>query len=136
MSDLVVNPEDRFSRVAAHKCIAFYRLQSYVRKTRTIQIDSAKVTYIAADRDVKIYSDTSSNGIKRNTKNVSMNEERKKIFVSNFNIFLFQPKFVNLLPCSKYVVKPILSFKSYFKILILQVAFYLCHLIALVHIIA
>lgn len=42
------------------------KLQSYVRKTRTIQIDSAKVTYIAADRDVKIYSDTSSNGIKRN----------------------------------------------------------------------
>ena len=50
------------------------RLQSYVRKTRTIQIDSAKVTYIAADRDVKIYSDnTSSNGIKRNVnRNVSI----------------------------------------------------------------
>ena len=50
------------------------RLQSYVRKTRTIQIDSAKVTYIAADRDVKIYSDnTSSNGIKRTAnRNVSI----------------------------------------------------------------
>lgn len=41
------------------------KLKSYVRKTRTIQIDSAKVTYIAADKDVKVYADT-SNGIKRN----------------------------------------------------------------------
>ncbi|XP_060554455.1 palmitoyltransferase ZDHHC8B-like isoform X1 [Ruditapes philippinarum] len=44
-------------------------LKSYVRKTRTIQIDSAKVTYIAADKEVKVYADTSSNGVKRNMKN-------------------------------------------------------------------
>ncbi|KAL4223510.1 DHHC palmitoyltransferase [Mactra antiquata] len=45
------------------------KLKSYVRKTRTIQIDSAKVTYIAADKEVKVYADTSSNGVKRNMKN-------------------------------------------------------------------
>lgn len=50
----------------------FFRLKSYVRKTRTIQIDSAKVTYIAADKEVKVYADTSSNGVKRNMKNVRL----------------------------------------------------------------
>ena len=52
------------------QCFCVFRLKSYVRKTRTIQIDSAKVTYIAADKEVKVYADT-SNGIKRNSKNVS-----------------------------------------------------------------
>ncbi|XP_045172761.1 palmitoyltransferase ZDHHC8-like isoform X2 [Mercenaria mercenaria] len=47
------------------------KLKSYVRKTRTIQIDSAKVTYIAADKEVKVYADTSSNGVKRNMKNTT-----------------------------------------------------------------
>ncbi|XP_052223010.1 palmitoyltransferase ZDHHC8B-like isoform X2 [Dreissena polymorpha] len=44
------------------------KLKSYVRKTRTIQLDSTKVTYIAADKEVKMYADT-SNGVKRNVKN-------------------------------------------------------------------
>ncbi|XP_052800674.1 palmitoyltransferase ZDHHC8B-like isoform X1 [Mya arenaria] len=44
------------------------KLKSYVRKTRTIQLDSTKVTYIAADKEVKVYADT-SNGVKRNMKN-------------------------------------------------------------------
>lgn len=48
------------------------KLKSYVRKTRTIQIDSTKVTYIAADKEVKVYADTSSNGVKRNMKNVRL----------------------------------------------------------------
>jgi hypothetical protein len=51
---------------------SYFRLKSYVRKTRTIQIDSAKVTYIAADKEVKVYADTSSNGVKRNMKNVRL----------------------------------------------------------------
>lgn len=52
-----------------------FRLASYVPKTRTIHIDMTKVTYHAAGKgDIKLYSDNSSNGIKRNsavTRNVS-----------------------------------------------------------------
>ncbi|KAL3856225.1 hypothetical protein ACJMK2_011002 [Sinanodonta woodiana] len=49
------------------------RLKAYVPKTRTLQIDSSKVTYIAADKDVKIYTDSSSNGIRKNTAVISKN---------------------------------------------------------------
>lgn len=44
------------------------KLASYVPKTRTIHIDTTKVTYHAAGKgDLKLYSDNSSNGIKRNS---------------------------------------------------------------------
>ena len=44
------------------------KLASYVPKTRTIHIDMTKVTYHAAGKgDIKLYSDNSSNGIKRNS---------------------------------------------------------------------
>ncbi|KAK3606537.1 hypothetical protein CHS0354_041496 [Potamilus streckersoni] len=49
------------------------RLKAYVPKTRTLQIDSSKVTYVAADKDVKIYTDSSSNGIRKNTAVISKN---------------------------------------------------------------
>ncbi|XP_060074136.1 palmitoyltransferase ZDHHC8-like [Ylistrum balloti] len=49
------------------------RLVSYVPKTRTVQIDSAKVVYQAADKDVKLYTDANTNGIKRNTAVVNRN---------------------------------------------------------------
>ncbi|XP_033748662.1 probable palmitoyltransferase ZDHHC8 isoform X2 [Pecten maximus] len=50
------------------------RLVSYVPKTRTVQIDSAKVVYQAADKDVKLYTDANTNGIKRNTAVVNRNQ--------------------------------------------------------------
>lgn len=71
----------------------YFRLKSYVRKTRTIQIDSEKVTYIAADKEVKIYADNSSNGLKRNMKNVSM------IFQSFLLTFLYCKHFQILWCC-------------------------------------
>ena len=65
----------------------FFRLKSYVRKTRTIQIDSERVTYIAADKEVKIYADNSSNGTKRNMKNVSI-QNSPKISLTNSPSFI------------------------------------------------
>ncbi|XP_069135252.1 palmitoyltransferase ZDHHC5-A-like isoform X2 [Argopecten irradians] len=50
------------------------RLVSYVPKTRTLHIDSAKVVYQAADKDVKLYSDANTNGVKRNTAVVNRNQ--------------------------------------------------------------
>ncbi|KAK3084400.1 hypothetical protein FSP39_012914 [Pinctada imbricata] len=58
------------------------RLVSYVPKTRTIQIDSSKVTYHAADKDVKLYSDV-TNGIKRNTAVVNKNAPRTPLLVDH-----------------------------------------------------
>ncbi|KAL5017014.1 hypothetical protein ScPMuIL_006603 [Solemya velum] len=44
------------------------KLVSYIPKaTKTIQIDSSKVTYVAADKNVKIYTDANTNGISRNS---------------------------------------------------------------------
>ncbi|KAK6192540.1 hypothetical protein SNE40_003990 [Patella caerulea] len=39
------------------------KLISYIPKTRTINVHSSKITYVAADKDVKIYSE-STNGIR------------------------------------------------------------------------
>ncbi|XP_048237294.1 palmitoyltransferase ZDHHC5-A-like isoform X1 [Haliotis rufescens] len=47
------------------------KLVAYIPKTRTIQIESSKVTYVAADKDVKLYSDASSNGIQRDGRSVN-----------------------------------------------------------------
>ncbi|XP_041347655.1 palmitoyltransferase ZDHHC5-A-like [Gigantopelta aegis] len=49
------------------------KLVSYIPKTRTIQIDSSKVTYVAADKDVKLYRETNSNGIQRSGSKSSAN---------------------------------------------------------------
>lgn len=58
---------------AQHLFLIFLRLVSYIPRTRTIHIDSSKVTYVAAEKDVKIRveASTTANGVRHHSPVVS-----------------------------------------------------------------
>lgn len=51
----------------------YFRLSSYVPKHRTLSLDALKVKYSSANKEIKLYSDASTNGVKRNTAVVNQN---------------------------------------------------------------
>lgn len=52
------------------------KLSSYVPKHRTLSLDALKVKYSSANKEIKLYSDASTNGVKRNTAVVNQNAPR------------------------------------------------------------
>ncbi|XP_062582683.1 palmitoyltransferase ZDHHC8-like, partial [Saccostrea cucullata] len=56
------------------------KLSSYVPKHRTLSIDATKVKYTSANKEIKLYTDASTNGVKRNTAVVNQNV---RIYFSN-----------------------------------------------------
>ncbi|XP_062610915.1 palmitoyltransferase ZDHHC8B-like isoform X1 [Saccostrea cucullata] len=52
------------------------KLSSYVPKHRTLSIDATKVKYTSANKEIKLYTDASTNGVKRNTAVVNQNAPR------------------------------------------------------------
>ncbi|XP_022341290.2 uncharacterized protein LOC111135476 isoform X2 [Crassostrea virginica] len=51
------------------------KLSSYVPKHRTLSLDAMKVKYSSASKDIKLYTDASTNGVKRNTAVVNQNSK-------------------------------------------------------------
>ena len=54
-------------------CVCAHRLVSYIPRTRTVRIESSKVMYVAAEKDVKISveSSTTANGVRHHSSTVN-----------------------------------------------------------------
>ena len=71
------------------KCWNYCRLSSYVPKHRTLSLDAMKVKYSSASKDIKLYTDASTNGVKRNTAVVNQNVRVCFRFISVWLWMLF-----------------------------------------------
>ena len=72
------------------KCWNYCRLSSYVPKHRTLSLDAMKVKYSSASKDIKLYTDASTNGVKRNTAVVNQNVRVCFRFISVWLWMLFK----------------------------------------------
>ena len=90
MSDLVGNPEDRFSRVAAHIVVAYFVCRSSMSiTTLSILVIILSVATFAANnqRDVATAYQRAAVGNVYRTKTLNVNDNRRKRGVTPFNVF-------------------------------------------------
>ncbi|XP_048737061.1 palmitoyltransferase ZDHHC5-A-like isoform X2 [Ostrea edulis] len=59
------------------------KLSLYVPKHRTLSLDAIKVKYTSANKDIKLYSDVSTNGVKRNMAVVNQNAPRTPLLLDH-----------------------------------------------------